>query len=47
MGKLAIGDADGYIRSVNKITEFCGKNPIASNRKDIDELMQNDTPIKF
>ena len=45
--KLAIGDADGYIRSVNKITEFCGKNPIASNRKDIDELMQNDTPIKF
>ena len=45
--KLAIGDADGYIRSANKITEFCGKNPIASNRKDIDELMQNDTPIKF
>ena len=45
--KLAIGDADGYIRSVNKITEFCGKNPIASNRKDFDLLMQNDAPIKF
>ena len=45
--KLAIGDADGYIRSINKITEFCGKNPIASNRKDVDLLMQNDSPIKF
>ena len=45
--KLAIGDADGYIRSINKITEFCGKNPIASNRKDVDLLMQNGAPIKF
>ena len=45
--KLAIGDADGYIRSVNKITEFCGKKPIVNNRKDVDLLMQNDSPIKF
>lgn len=45
--KLAIGDADGYIKSVNKITEFCGKSPIASNRNDVDLLMQNDVPIKF
>ena len=45
--KLAIGDADGYIRSVNKITEFCGKKPIANNREDVDLLMQNDGPIKF
>ena len=45
--KLAIGDADGYIRSVNKITEFCGKKPIADNREEVDLLMQNNAPIKF
>ena len=45
--ELTIGDADGYIRSINKITEFCGQNPIAGNRKDVDLLMQNDSPIKF
>ena len=45
--KLTIGDADGYIRSVNKITEFCGKKPIADNREEVDLLMQNNAPIKF
>ena len=38
---------DMYIRSVNKITEFCGKKPIADNREEVDLLMQNNAPIKF
>lgn len=45
--KLAIGDADGYLSSINKITQMCGKEPIAVNRCDVDLLMMNDSPIKF
>ena len=45
--KLAIGDADGYLSSINKITQMCGKQPIAATRSDVDQLMLNDSPIKF
>ena len=46
-GKLEIGDADGYLSSVNKITRMCGKRPVAVTREEVDLLMMDDTPIRF
>ena len=45
--KLAIGDADGYLREINKIIEFCGKMPVAKNKKEVDDLMSSPETIKI
>lgn len=45
--KLAIGDADGYLREINKIIEFCGEMPVAKSKKEVDDLMSSSAPIKL
>ncbi len=44
---LDIGDVDGYIDSMNKITESFGKKPLYRNMDEFNQLMESDEPIVF
>lgn len=44
---LNIGDADGYIGGMNKITESFGKKPLFRNMAELDVLMAAEAPIAF
>ena len=45
--KLKIGDVDGYLSSVNRITETCGKKPLAMTKKEVDDLMASPGTINI